>query len=387
MTKGEPLTPARCHNLPSPISGNKLYRCANTKGLALRVTAKGHRSFVFSYSNSGGRERRMTVGELGPWSLPAARKRVEHLRRLVDQGTDPLADKEARRARASLGDVWDWYSRNVLTKLSAASRRDIGAAWIAKIEPSLGGPNVAADEVGRHHIQAMVDRITTQSGPVAANRCHSFVRRIFNLAKAEGLMIANPASQGIFRNQEHGRERFLTKDEIKALIAAIDARGPHPSALAIKLLMLTGARRSEVMSMKWSDLDLVAGLWVKPATATKQNRIHRAMLSAAAVKLLINIRAKGPSSKYVFPGPGKSGHLTDLKREWARLASAAHLDECRIHDLRHTYASILVSQGESLELIGAMLGHSQVQTTKRYAHLFQEPLRAAAEAVSAALAL
>jgi integrase len=181
------------------------------------------------------------------------------------------------------------------------------------------------------------------------------------------------------------------------------------SANAIKLLMLTGARRGEVLGATWDMFDLENGIWTKPSSHTKQRLVHRVPLSGPALRLLTDIRddavrlanANGTSpSPYVFPGAdGKP--LTDIKRTWTTICRKAGLavrvekiarngrgkpalvwqPNVRIHDLRHSFASILVSSGASLPLIGQMLGHTQVQTTQRYAHLFDDPMRDAAETV------
>lgn len=384
MAKLQPLTASMCHKVDAPLAGNKLYRCGKVRGLALRVTAKGHRAFVFNYVSPSSHERRLTIGPLGPWSLPAARERASELRRMVDTGIDPLEKRNSRRQSMNVRDLWEWYSANAMRKLAPASQRDITYAWLKKVEPFVGR-HTKVEDLSRQNVQALVDYLTESAGPVAANRCHSYLRRILNLAKNEGFIEANPAALGIDRNPEHSRERYLTKSELHELVAAMDERGFHLPTLAIKLLMLTGARRAEVMSMEWQHLDLEQRLWLKPAAVTKQSKRHRVPLSSPAIAVLRTIESKKLDERFVFPGPGKHGHLTDLKAAWTTLKHSASLGECRLHDLRHTFASLLVSDGSSLELIGAMLGHSQVQTTRRYAHLHDEALHKAAQQVGDAV--
>ena len=145
--------------------------------------------------------------------------------------------------------------------------------------------------------------------------------------------------------------------------------------------MLTGARRNEALGARWDMFDLDVGVWVKPSSHTKQRKEHRVPLSGSARQLLLGIRATavGP---YVFPGR-LDGPLTDVKRTWAAVCGRADIRNCRLHDLRHTYASILANDGLSLQVIGALLGHTQTQTTARYAHLLDNSLRAATERVGA----
>jgi integrase len=240
--------------------------------------------------------------------------------------------------------------------------------------------------------------------PIVANRAMAFLRRMFNLAKRWGWLADNPAT-GVRTNPEEKRNRFLNRTEIAALVQALNDHSEPMSANAIKLLMLTGARRGEVLNATWEMFDLENGVWTKPSSHTKQRRLHRVPLSGLATSLLTGIRedakrraeADGvPLSAFIFTGvDGKP--LTDIKRTWASVCKKAGLFEqipngegqaigrptVRMHDLRHSFASILVSAGASLPLIGQMLGHTQAQTTARYAHLYDDSLREAAETVGA----
>jgi len=153
---------------------------------------------------------------------------------------------------------------------------------------------------------------------------------------------------------------------------------------------LTGCRRGEALAARWADFDLVKGVWSKPASSVKQNTPHEAPLSAPARQLLSEIRnahaakhPKRPLGEYVFPSHGADGHRVDVKRDWRQLTKAAGITGLRVHDLRHSFASQLASGGASLPLIGALLGHSNPTTTHRYAHLFDDPQRAAVERVGA----
>jgi integrase len=370
-----------CKTVLPPPKGNKLYRCGAVRGLALRVTSAGHKSFVFCYSDPAGRERRMTIGEFGPWSLAAAKKRLEELRREVDAGGNPIAQREERRTAPSLTDLWEWYSASELKKLSEDSRRNVQRDWSGKIRPVLGAHTKLAD-LTRADIQRLVDAVTEKSGETAANRCHSYIRRMLNLAVLQSMVDTNVAARAVHRHQEYPRQRFLTHEELERLSAAVEANLHLPGAAAVKLLMLTGARRGEVLSMRWADVDLASGVWVKPPSRTKQRRVHRVPLSDEAVETLRGQKASSGGQEFVFPSGGRQGHLVAIKRVWSKLCRVAAIDSCRFHDLRHSFASVIVSNGGNLELIGGMLGHSQPSTTKRYAHFFDAPMREAAELVS-----
>ena len=221
---------------------------------------------------------------------------------------------------------------------------------------------------------------------------------MFNLAIKEQWIDRNPA-KGIDRNPENRRERYLSPAEIARLVEALRAHPERTSADAVLLLLLTGARRGEALSSTWGQFDLNAGVWTKPASTTKQKKIHRVPLSEGALALLRGIRARQeatvsdakrrglikPMPRYVFPGVA-GRPIREVKRLWSSICRQADITDARLHDLRHTYASILVSSGLSLPIIGRMLGHTQPATTARYSHLADDPLRAAAEIAGKAIA-
>ena len=154
----------------------------------------------------------------------------------------------------------------------------------------------------------------------------------------------------------------------------------------IRLIMLTGARRGEAMNARWEQFDLENGVWTKPAATTKQPMLHRAPLSPAAVELLQGIRDDVPADcPWVFPGEKKGQPLSEMHSFWEGVREKAQLKDARIHDLRHTFASLLVSGGMTLPMIGRLLGHTQAQTTLRYAHLYDDPLREGLDQVGDAL--
>ena len=249
------------------------------------------------------------------------------------------------------------------------------------IVPKLGSLRVAA--VRRADIETF-HREVSKTAPVRANRGLSLLRKVFNLAIGWGICSDNPA-RGIERNPEHRRERYLSPDELERLMTALAEHPYRASANAVRLLLLTGARRGEVLGATWDQFDIKAGVWVKPAATTKQKKLHRIPLSAPARLLLAEMHAKaeGPA---LFPGRRENAAQTDLKRFWATVCRQAGIKGLRIHDVRHSYASFLASGGLSLPVIGALLGHSSPITTHRYAHLLDEPLRAATEKVGAIVA-
>jgi integrase len=181
------------------------------------------------------------------------------------------------------------------------------------------------------------------------------------------------------RNDEHKRKRYLSAAELERLSKALTEHDDRDAADVFRLLLLTGARRGEVLAARWRDIDLETGTWSKPGSTTKQKTDHIVPLSAPARQMLA---ARGQDSEFVFPGRS-GGHRVAVKSDWARICKAAEISGLRVHDLRHSYAAQLASAGVGLHTIGALLGHSNPTTTHRYAHLFDDPLRAATEKVGA----
>jgi integrase len=221
--------------------------------------------------------------------------------------------------------------------------------------------------------------------PIRANRVGEVLRKMFNLAIDWGMREDNPAN-GFYRRVETPRERFLTKEEIDRVAAALDADEDQRAAGIIRLCMLTGARVGEVRQARFEQFNLDLGIWTKPAATTKQRKVHRVPISAdvaAIVRERLLLVPKG--NPWLFPGDVPGQPVKEIRRFWRRIQKVAQIEDARIHDLRHTFASLLVSGGASLEMIGKLLGHTQLQTTQRYAHLLDAPLRAGVDAVADAV--
>jgi len=211
-----------------------------------------------------------------------------------------------------------------------------------------------------------------------ANRVVTFLYGLFRLAIKWGWREVNPAAD-IERNPETARERYLTGAELERFLSTLDALADWQAATIFRILLLTGARKGEVLSMRWSDIDLDGAVWSRPATATKIKDRPRAPLSKAAIALLRSLPHCGV---FVFPSPHQAGeHRTELRPAWRLVCRLAQLENFHVHDIRHSFASFAVQSGASLEVIGALLGHRHPATTSRYAHLDDRTLRAAAERV------
>ena len=215
-----------------------------------------------------------------------------------------------------------------------------------------------------------------------ANRALAVTAAMFQRAVKWKMRPDNPA-KGVERNREHARERYLRQDELTRLLDALAKDRNQQVADLFRLLLLTGARRGEVLFATWAQFDLAVGKWTKPAHATKQNRKHVIWLSAPARQILQRMYERRGETPWLFPGRSGKKPRRETLYVWKRVLAAAGIADLRTHDLRHSYASTLVNAGFSLPIIGKLLGHSQVATTAKYAHLYDDVERQATERAGA----
>jgi integrase len=376
------LTDKIVRSLAAPPKGNRITYDSEVLGFGARITAGRVIAFILNYRvKATGRERRYTIGNFPDWSVSAAREKAKELKREVDSGGDPLGAEKASRDAPTVADLCARFEAEHVDKLRQRTQPDYRAIARNEIVPVLGKLKVAAveyEDIERLH------RKITQRAPYRANRTLAVLSKMFALAIKWRLRPDNPC-KGIERNREHARKRYLSPDELARLTEALAEYRDQEVADIFRLLLLTGARRTEVLSARKEQFDLKQGIWTKPPTSTKQKVEHRIPLSAPARELLARLHKDGDDQPWLFPGHG-SQHRINLDHAWRRICKAAGITDLRIHDLRHSYASALVGAGFSLPVIGALLGHSQPQTTARYAHLYDDPLRKATERAGAILA-
>jgi integrase len=268
----EKLSDAAVRKAIPPAQGQLFLWDTEVKGFGLRITKAGAKSFILDYRTDG-RQRRITLGGYPDWTVQAARAAAKTMKRDVDQGQDPLGDRHALREAPTMHDLWERYRLEKLPKKAERSQLDETSMWQKIILPRLGKLRVA--DVNYTDLEDLHRDITRlRNTPVRANRVIEVLRGAFNLAIRWHWRQDNPA-RGIQKNPEEKRERYLSKPEIMSLAQALDEHHEVTSANAIKLLMLTGARRGEVLKASWDMFDLDNGVWSKPSAHTKQRRIHR----------------------------------------------------------------------------------------------------------------
>jgi integrase len=326
--------------------------------------------------------------------VAAARDEAKLLRRRVDRGEDPLRAEKDLREAPNVTALCVRYLREWAPKKSADGQERDRVMIETDILPVIGKIKVndlEPDDVAKVHA-----RITKRGAPVRANRVIACLSKMFALAETQWQWrpanLGNPC-RGLARNAEMKRERFLSGEEIGRLVEALraypatagrqDKADARIAVAAIMFLLLSGARFGETMKATWAEVDVAAGTWTKSSHHTKTKKVHTIPLSAPARQLLASIRrkdAKPEERVFAVAGPWVR------KTVWPAVRIAAGLEDFRLHDLRHSHASLLVASGLSLPVIGRLLGHTQSATTQRYAHLAVDSLRAAVETVGSVVA-
>src|SRR5262249_13340982 len=285
------LTDAIIRDLEPPAKGNRITYDALpakrredwTSGFGIRVTAAGHKAFVLTYTTHSGRQGRYTIGAFGDWNTTQAREEAKRLKREVDSGGDPVANKRAEREAPDMAALIQRFREEHLTRLRPRVAEDDERMIRSHILPHLGEHKKVTD-VRFDDIDALHRKITKAGHIYRANRVVTLMSKMFSLATRWGWRESNPC-KCIKRNTEHNRERYLTTDELARLSAAL-AKADRDIADMIRLLLMTGARRGEVLAMKWADVDLAAGTWSKPPSSVKQDKRHTVPLSAPARQVL-----------------------------------------------------------------------------------------------------
>lgn len=361
---------------------------ADVRGFGVRCYPSGKKMYVLK-TRHGRTQRLITLGQHGsPHTPESARKAALHFLALRAKGEDPAAERDKRKAAKSIKELGTRFLEEYVPahcKESTAYEYDRAVKLF--INPALGSLSIAdvtpADVAGFHH--------KLRKKPYQANRAVGVLSKMMGLAEKWGYRPPNTnPCRGLTKYKERKRERYLKADELKRLHEVLNeaeaTRTENPYFIAaIRLLILTGARSAEIKELKWKYVDLINGMLNLPDSKTGKKTIP---LSTTAVELLKSMRRQGmqvEGNPYVILGANSGQHLVEMQSPWRRIRKQAGLDDVRIHDLRHSFASFAINSGMSLQIVGKLLGHSQAQTTMRYAHLETDTLRRATNEISAVM--
>jgi len=376
------------------------------KGFGIRARSGGGKSYILHYRAGTGRRaalRKLTIGKHGsPWTPEMARTEAKRLLAEVAAGRDPAKARHEQSKALAFGELIDLYlSEGVTHKKASTLKADRGRIE-PHLRPLLG--KSPADRLSRADIERMrnavilgktAERIESgekrrsgsmaKGGKGAAAQCVALASSIYAFAVERGLCADNPA-RGVKKAPVRKVERFLSESEIAQLAEALDAEvrlsgNPYPSA-AIKLLLLTGCRRGEIVNLCWEHVDFERECLRLPDSKTGAKVVY---LNAPARALLQELPRMADNPR-VIPGMRADSGSAAIDNAWSRVRTTAGLADVRLHDLRHSFASVGAAGGLSLPIIGALLGHKHATTTARYAHLSADPLRAANDAVGARIA-
>ena len=355
---------------------------ASLPGFGVRTRAKAEPRYVVK-TVLDGRQKLITIGRHGILTLEQARQAARRILGEVASGNDPVAKRRKKREEAQLTlkiAAQKWIEEYVIPKRKPRTAKDYQDILERCVLPRLGSTPLT--KLTRRQIAQAHHKMN--NAPRAANIMLSVLSSLWEWCLRCGLVEGENPTRHIERYPENKRERFLSPAELAKLgevLREYEPRNPYAVA-ALRLLILTGARRGEILSLCWEHVDIEKSFLRLPDSKTGAKKI--ALPAPAALILSELPRLEG--NPYVIVGSREGRPLVNLKDPWAEIRAKAGLEDVRIHDLRHSYASMAASRGMGLHLIGKLLGHSQAQTTHRYAHLADDPLKSAAETVAGDIA-
>ncbi len=349
-------------------------------GFGVRVYPSGAKVYVVQ-CRAEGKSRRITLGRHGVISADQARRKAALAIARIKGGEAPEPAPADKVTVSALGERY--LKEYVAVHCKPSSAKVYRRVLDKFILPVYG--DLAVEAVEREHVSALHYRL--RDIPYQANRVLDIESKLFNLAELWGLRRegGNPC-RFVRKYKERKRERFLSDEEFRRLgevLNEMEATGSVSAyaAAAIRLLMLTGCRRNEIVTLRWEDVDLEAGELRLPDGKTGARLVP---LSPTAAEVLSRLPRR-TDNPWVIPGSKPGAHLADLQPPWERVRKCAGLDDVRIHDLRHSFASRALALGESLPMIGKLLGHTQVETTARYAHLARDSVKASASRIAGSI--
>ena len=359
--------------------GREFFRDTDTRGLCIEVRSTGGKTYYLSYRDARGAQRLHKLANAADVSPQQARVLCERARNTIAMGTDPTQQRAQLRTAAT---VAEFFNDSYLPYIKSYKRSwdtDV-SVFRNHILPVIGTDYM--DAVTAERVALVMSRANLRLSAATVNRLLVLLRYMFNLAirwHTAGV-VANPTATHKLKRLSNHRERFLSAAETQQLIAAVNASPNRMLRFIIPFLLLTGARKREVLNAQWRDVDATRSFWRIPIT--KSGRERHVPLSAAAITLLDTVPRKRHCD-WIFANPKTLKPYVSIFSSWDTARTAAGLAEVRVHDLRHSFASFLVNAGCSLYEVQKILGHSSVIMTQRYSHLSQDSLlRAASHAGS-----
>lgn len=371
------FTKAAIENLPVPDKGWAYHYDLKVQGLGIGIGSTGKKSFIL-YRKIHGKPERITLGRYPDLTIEQARGKASEINTDIAAGLNPSEVKRGRQAELTFAELFAEYLERH-SKPNKKTWTEDESQFRTYLAKPLGKMKLSS--IDRSSISTIHSSITKAGHATTANRVKALVSSIFGWAISAGRWQTNPAI-GIKLNKEHSRDRFIQGDELPRFFQALADEQNDTMRDYFLMSLLTGARRANVLSMKWTDVKLDRAEW--RIKETKNGTPQTVTLSPEAV-VLLHKRKPIESATYVFPGSGKSGHLVEPKKGWKRILERAGIDDLRIHDLRRTLGSWQAKTGASMAIIGKSLNHKNQNTTAIYARLDLDPVRESVNAATKAI--
>lgn len=344
-------------SMPAAPKKEAYYFDARTRGLYVLVTAGGAKSF-YVRRKTNGKSEKFFLGRFPEMSIEQARTGAISFHSQIASGNSPAEGKRFEAAELSLGKLFELYLERHARKSRktfAEMERNFKNWFPAWIDRRIG--SISHEDVEFLHAQLAKER-----GPYAANRALELLRAIYNKAILWRVWNKDNPARGITEFAEHSRDRVLREDEIEKFFSALDEEPKDCFYDLIMLLILTGQRKRNVLSMQWKDVDLIAQTWSIPGEQMKNGQPLTIALTKTEL-VVLDRRALAKTNGYVFPSERTQGHYVEPKRRWKALLERAQLADFHIHDLRRTLASYMANSGANVALIQSALNHKDLQTT------------------------
>lgn len=362
--------------LPLPRRGWAYHYDTRTRGLAIGVSHTGARSFIV-YRKVSGRPERITLGRYPDLTIEHARGKAAAINAAIAHGENPADLRRVRRNEWIFRQLFDEYLERHAKRNKRTWEEDL--AIFGRHIGQLA--NLKLSSIKRTDVAAIHSAIG-KSHPRTANKVLALISSIFGRATEWGLWDKPNPARGIKRFKERQRDRFIQANELPGFFQAVADEPNETIRDYVLLSLLTGARRSNVLAMRWEEVNLEQGEWRIPET--KNGTPQTVTLSPEAISILLNRKAANTSG-YVFPGIGRTGHLKEPRKGWERILKRAGLRDLRIHDMRRTLGSWQAKTGASLSVIGKSLNHKNPSTTAIYARLDLGPVRESVDRATTAM--
>lgn len=371
------FTKTSLQQLPLPNKQLAYYKDEKEKGLSLYITKKGIITF-FVRKRVNGIDERILLGNFPTMTIENARKKILEVRVRVAQGQNPNEDKRKIRAEITFGEMFVQFMERYSKPFKRSwkyDEREVNrflSHWFKR----------KASQISKQEIHKLHEQICTENGLYQANRILERISSIYNKLIEWGWEGLNP-TKGIKKFKENSRDRFINPDELPRFLESLEQEENETIKDYVYTSLLTGARKSNVLAMRWNELCFIRNEWRIPETKNGEPLVIP--LVSTVIEILKKRKENNTNSEYVFPGIGSKGFLQDPKKGWKRILRRAGIKDLRVHDIRRTMGSYQAITGASLSIIGKSLGHKSQHATQIYARLHNDPVRLSMEKATEAM--